>query len=268
MEIYYFSGTGNSLHVAKELAKKLSNTELIPLVSLLGKEKVVGAETVGFVFPIHMTVAPTVVKNFIAKLDLSRADYIFAVATRIGTQHSAFYEIDKVLKKKGKRLNAAFSVNMPSNDPKFNYQPLTDEEMIKLEAAAQADLKNITEIISKREPSRKKDANFTMRVPFTRAISWLAELTDGLQPEYYADEKCTGCGTCAKVCLSGKIKMADGRPEWQKEVKCFKCSACLNFCPRNAVQIRNMTEKNGRYGHPYATAEEVEGEKGKFKVKL
>jgi len=33
-EIYYLSGTGNSLHVAKELQKRIADTELIPISSL------------------------------------------------------------------------------------------------------------------------------------------------------------------------------------------------------------------------------------------
>ena len=31
-EIYYFSGTGNSLHVAKELQKRIPETKLISIV--------------------------------------------------------------------------------------------------------------------------------------------------------------------------------------------------------------------------------------------
>jgi flavodoxin len=34
-EIYYFSGTGNSLYVARELQKRVPEAELIPIVSLL-----------------------------------------------------------------------------------------------------------------------------------------------------------------------------------------------------------------------------------------
>jgi flavodoxin len=35
LEIYYFSGTGNSLYVAKELQKRIPESNLIPIVSLL-----------------------------------------------------------------------------------------------------------------------------------------------------------------------------------------------------------------------------------------
>ncbi len=36
-EIYYFSGTGNSLHVARELQKRLPNTKLVSVISALKK---------------------------------------------------------------------------------------------------------------------------------------------------------------------------------------------------------------------------------------
>lgn len=53
-EIYYLSGTGNSLHVAKELKKIIPDTELIPLAGIKNKESMkTEAEAVGFVFPIH-----------------------------------------------------------------------------------------------------------------------------------------------------------------------------------------------------------------------
>ena len=52
IEIYYFSGTGNSLYVAKELQKRIPETNLIPIVSLLSKDIIkTDGETVGFVFP-------------------------------------------------------------------------------------------------------------------------------------------------------------------------------------------------------------------------
>jgi len=37
-EIYYFSGTGNSLQVAEKLQKKNSDSKLIPIVSLLSND--------------------------------------------------------------------------------------------------------------------------------------------------------------------------------------------------------------------------------------
>ena len=83
VEIYYFSGTGNSLHVAKELEKRIPEANLIPIASLLNKDVIeTNGETVWFVFPIYLKAIPVPVKKFIKKLDLKSAKYIFALATR------------------------------------------------------------------------------------------------------------------------------------------------------------------------------------------
>ena len=76
-EIYYFSGTGNSLHVARELQKRIPDTKLIPIVCLLNKDIIeTKAKKVGFVFPIHLAMAPAPIIEFLKKLDLKSAEYI------------------------------------------------------------------------------------------------------------------------------------------------------------------------------------------------
>ena len=76
-EIYYFSGTGNSLHVAKELQKRIPESKLISIVNLLKKEVIESSsDTVGFVFPIHLAMVPAPVMEFIKKLDLNSVEYI------------------------------------------------------------------------------------------------------------------------------------------------------------------------------------------------
>ena len=94
-EIYYFSGTGNSLHVAKELQKRMPKARLIPIMSLVKEESVTTrGETVGFVFPHYASTLPKVVHSFVRKLDLGSAQYLFAIATRGATKTMAFDEID------------------------------------------------------------------------------------------------------------------------------------------------------------------------------
>ena len=70
-EIYYFSGTGNSLHVAKELQKNIPEFRLVPIISLVDRKSVKSnGEIVGFVFPHYASVLPKVVHKFIKKIDL------------------------------------------------------------------------------------------------------------------------------------------------------------------------------------------------------
>ncbi len=270
IEIYYFSGTGNSLHIAEEIGKRIPGTKLIPIVSLLNRNIIeTDAELVGFVFPIHLAMSPVPVREFLGKLDIKAAEYIFAVATRAGSQHRAFIDVDNILKKKGKVLDSYFSLNMASNDPKFEgWQPATDKEIADLEAEIQNKLDSIQKVILNREKNREKDTNFTTPMPSFSILSLLLPFLNRFYDvELYSNSKCAGCGTCEKVCLSGKVKMVDEKPVWQEDIRCFYCDACLNYCPEQAVQIgsnrflKSYTEENGRYSHPYATADDIAGQK-------
>ena len=102
VEIFYFSGTGNSLHIAKELQNRVPDTVLLPIAGMTDNARKTNAQAVGFVFPVHYLTLPGVVIDFITKLDLSAAQYVFAIGTRGGTPSNAFLDMDKLLKKKGK----------------------------------------------------------------------------------------------------------------------------------------------------------------------
>jgi len=271
-EIYYFSGTGNSLHVAKELQKRIPQTNIIPLVSLLNKDVIeTNGKTVGFVFPIHFATVPMIVKSIIRKMDLKSAKYVFATATREGTPcSSAFKKIEKVLKKKGKSLDSYLILNMASNDPKFDgWHSATVKEIADFELVVQDKLDSFQHVIANKLKYRADDTEITHPVNFFFEFlgSVLSEIPSDYGKAYYADENCSGCGVCEKVCLSQKIKMVDKKPVWQKTVTCFACDACLNFCPAQAVQMRSgrfikfHTDTNGRYTHPYATVNDIAAQK-------
>lgn len=272
MEIYYFSGTGNSLYVARELQKRVPETDLIPVVSLLEKDIIeTSAETVGFVFPIHRMTIPIPVKKFLKKLNLKSASYIFAVATRAGTQHVAFVEIDNILKKQGKILNSCFSINMACNDPRDkDWHPVTKEMIENIEFEVRIRLNSIRKIIVNKENSREEYSELTPAgylLEHSLRLGLAYSEHRGTEDYFYSDSKCTGCGICEKVCLSGKIKMIDKKPVWQRGINCYLCYACLNYCPVHSIQIKSRiylksyTEENERYCHPYATADDIAEQK-------
>ena len=271
--LYYFTGSGNSLYAARELRQRLPDVELVPMVRLLKRAVVEpSSDPVGLVFPIHGLTVPIPVRRFVSRLDPGSTDYLFAIATRAATSHRAFVALDRILKGKGRHLDAFFTLTMPSNDPKFrDWRPPTPEEAAQLEGMVRERLDTIGEIVLGREPSREPDADCP--VPVNPLIERLVPLAvryaefDGAKDYFYANDRCTGCGTCAKVCLSGKVRMAEKRPVWRDDVTCYLCYACLNYCPVRASQIkskvwmRSFTEQNERYPHPYATADEIAAQK-------
>lgn len=55
------------------------------------------------------------------------------------------------------------------------------------------------------------------------------------------EARCTDCGTCSAVCLTGAL--AIGEPDWSLSFsagKCVGCNHCITVCPSKAIRIRDM----------------------------
>ena len=72
VEIYYFSGTGNSLVVARDIAEK-TNGKLIPIPSVMDKERITtDADVIGIVFPVYHAIfdgMPLIIGRFVRKME-------------------------------------------------------------------------------------------------------------------------------------------------------------------------------------------------------
>lgn len=280
-EIYYFSGTGNSLHVARELQKRLPEAGLVPIVRVLREASLkTTADTVGFVFPNFCLTAPIPLHDFLEKVDVTSARYLFALCTRGGTPSDAFDYINVLLKRQGRRLDAQLNIIMPWNHPlgKENLPALaTEERKAFLEAEMQRKLDTFSQHILAHEAYLAEDTDADYVVPqWAKAMfSWIPKSLNYELHRYmyqdlvhfYNDEKCTGCGICEKVCLSHKIQIVNQKPVWQETVNCYGCLACINYCPQRAIQIRSRfpvyssTSITARYHHPAITYRDIAGQR-------
>jgi len=51
------------------------------------------------------------------------------------------------------------------------------------------------------------------------------------------EEKCNGCGLCAKACHEGAIGMVNGKAKLMREDYCDGLGDCLPACPMNAISF-------------------------------
>lgn len=277
IEVYYYSGTGNSLHVAQELQMRLPEVILTPIVRLLHDDTIrTSAHTIGFVFPNFCLTVPIPVHDFLARADLASAEYIFALCTRGGTQTEAFAYMNELLRKQGKKLNAQLDLNMPWNHPigKADLIGLNSEERTSLlESAMRSKLDVFSASVAAREEYIPADTEahhrlslgmrlFDLLVPKSVNYSLHEHMYQQLV-RFYSDESCNGCGICEKVCLNERIEVVDKKPRWKRDVKCYACFACINYCPKQAIQvesrfpIQSYTTVNGRYHHKSISHQEI-----------
>ena len=80
--IFYFTGTGNSLKVAKDIAAGFEGASVIPIAANIEKATDLAPQgTVGFVFPVYYCGLPQIVYEFISLIDLSAASYAYVACT-------------------------------------------------------------------------------------------------------------------------------------------------------------------------------------------
>lgn len=111
--LFYFSGTGNSLKVAKDLAGELGDTELIPIAKAIDKELALSADRIGIIFPVYMWGMPLIVNRFVQKIRTDK--YVFAITTCGSFAAGTLLRTANYLKANGVKLSAGFVIVMPGN---------------------------------------------------------------------------------------------------------------------------------------------------------
>lgn len=249
--IFYFTGTGNSLYAASKLAEAQGD-RAVSIAKLMDQQKDVyhyemeENEPLGFVFPIFAWAPPKMVLDFIKRLDVKGAPYTFYLSTCGNDEGSTAKKIRKALAAKGLTLDSSFSLQMPNNYIiGFDVDPKTLEaEKLK---AAELMLSEINKAISQRQ----KNINLTIPGRFpalkTALVNPMFNRFALNTRQFSADDTCTGCGICEKICPVHTIAVT-GKPVWGKA--CTQCLGCINRCPVNAIQYGKGTARKGRYHHP------------------
>ncbi|MCL1804093.1 MAG: 4Fe-4S dicluster domain-containing protein [Eubacteriaceae bacterium] len=247
MQIYYFTGTGNSLKAALDIAGALGGEAASMSKTGLGATCL--DDAVGFVFPVYSQGLPNMVHRFIESISLKAGAYIFAVATCGMSSGNSFAEINSALAKQGARLSYASKLKTVANYI-VGYNPSLRNLEIKL-AKADTDLARIISDIKERKESKAIRPSIVLSAMHNRQALGFAEKDKG----YTVSEECNSCAVCSSVCPAGNIKMVDGLPEFGH--KCEQCMACIHWCPLKAINYQGKTESRNRYTHPAIKASQL-----------
>lgn len=258
--IFYFSGTGNSLQVAKNIAEH-NNEKLISIASQMNNKDgkfdytLKDNEIIGFVYPVYAWAPPKMVLDFISKLKLNnyKDNYIFSAATCAGNIGNTMKVMSSSLKKKNLDLHSGFSILMPNNYIIMGDVDSKEEEHRKL-LTAEETLKNINLVIKERKKNVFQVITGPMPGILTGIINPLFNKGATNTKKFYVNDNCTGCGICESVCNCSSIKVEE-KPKWGKN--CSQCLACIHFCPVGAIQYGKGTERKGRYKNPNISVDEM-----------
>ncbi len=258
--IFYFTGTGNSLYVAKNIGES-NNEALVSIAEVMNSPKanyefdLKDNEAIGFVFPIYSWGPPKMVIQFIEKFKLNNYNnhYMFAIATCGKNIGNSMELLDFHLKKKNLALKSGFSIVMPNNFIGLGNVDTPSAESKKL-SEAEVTLKHINGIIKDRKVDVYETAKGAVPGLLTSMINPMFNKKATSPKKFYTNDKCIACGLCSLVCNTQTIKVLS-KPTWGTE--CAQCMACLHLCPTEAIQFSKGSEKKGRYKNPNISVDEL-----------
>lgn len=266
-ELYYFSSTGNSLAVARDVAKEIDGN-CIPFVSVKNQENIkTEADSIGLVFPLYDFKYPRIVEECVKKMENLSSKYIFAVCTYAIAPSRSLLELKKVIEAQGGTLSGGFAVKMPHSGIASASVGSKEKDQLLFEAWELRKINVINYVTNKEEgkiESTPAALNFfrkEMLKAFPTLFTFLKiALFKGFHAlDYTAGEECNGCSICRRICPVGNITMEGERPIWGYH--CMNCFSCYHWCPKQTISLGGYDLNIRHYHHPSVSLTDIISQK-------
>ena len=232
--VLYFTGTGNCLYVARQLAGKEGKILSIPQL-MRKKQFEIEADEIGLVYPIYGHMPPYMVREFIKKAQL-KAEYKFAVLTYGMRKCNAVEIWDGISRKAGNVFDYIGTIVMVDNWlPNFDMN-----DQMKIDKHIPENLAKITSDLSNRrrwhEPvtqeEREQHEGFMSLTGLDPEVGFLMKA----DRSFRVTDDCIHCGICTYVCPRGNYELTGQGVKMQGD--CEFCFACIQNCPHRAIQFK------------------------------
>ena len=255
------SGTGNTYRMAcwmKEIAgTHIKDIKIVMIDKANAENHPTPAEgtLVGVLFPTHGFMPPWSMIKFLLRMRRQKRVAALCAATRGGIKIGplcipgvaglATFLAAFLMMMKGYRPRAIFSLDMPSNFINFHWG-LHPKNVAKISEMAKQKLAQLLPRILK---GRRVflTRNNLWEVLWSIGILWLypifpiVYLLIGklyMAKVMFSNNRCVGCGLCAKFCPNQAIEMKfvgkKKRPFWTYH--CEVCLRCMGYCSKKAVE--------------------------------
>jgi len=249
-EVYYFSGTGNSLVVARDIAGKI-NGKLIAITSVMDKESVKSdADVVGIVFPVYYATndcgIPLIVGRFVQKMETLGGKYIFAVCTCGHMPGTTIENLKKAIQFRGGELAAGFTISISKEGlteetlrhiklslskrftASMNNERLTEEKQQKTSINQQKKFNAICEYVATRKTGKFETRSTLRKIVFAPLLHFL------IKPAFSRRYRKLS-NTSSHLPFSELMPIADR--SFQIDEKCNGCEICAKVCPAKNIKM-------------------------------
>lgn len=243
--IAVFSGTGNSMYVARRLAEILGD-EVVSLPVVGNGGLCADSDRVIWVFPVYSWGMPPVLDNIIKSIEIEGAGIAkhYAVMTCGDDTGYADRTWRRTIERRGWQAGGVWSVRMPNTYvcmKGFDVDSV-DVAQVKIDAAP-ARIASVARGISERS-----DAKDVVRGAFPLIKTYVIRpwfVRHAMSPRpFHSTDDCIGCSVCVDNCPLGNIRMSGRRPVWGDD--CAMCLRCYHICSRHAVAWGKASRGKGQ----------------------
>ena len=251
-KIFYFTGSGNSLAIARAIADGLGETEIVPIARSMDGFEGRDEERVGIVSPVFAWGPPRMVVEFLGRFHAKPDQYVFAICDSGGTQGTTLHRIRKLLRSAGTRLDAGFAVrgdflaDLPGMEDMGIIRFI--QRIVKRVAPHFAERRDeLIRAIRAKKSQTPETNNLSVNLIGSIMHGGAMNMFKKADRDFRVSDACVSCGTCARVCPRENVRLVDGRPTWHQD--CEMCYACMLWCPQSAISVKGNVPTEPRH-HP------------------
>lgn len=241
--ILYFSGTGNSRYAAEYLHSILDK-EIVSINNRLKMGEYPSFEADDsyiFVVPVYAWRIPRVVEDFIRKCSFTEGKDAWFVLTCGDSIGNAGEYARRLCEEKGLNYRGMADVVMPENFITMFKAPTEEQEPLIMEKARRR-LKSVAETILRDKELTQKCSKSKILSSVINPVFYRLFVNDRA---FRAEDSCTGCGLCVRICPLNNVELVDGKPVWKGN--CTQCMACICGCPAEAIEYGKKSVGKRRY---------------------
>jgi len=237
--IYYFSGTGNSKFVAKQIEKHYVNLrEEVSLFSIEEGTVVKDYDLIIIGGPIYAGNVPEkLIKWVFRNIPKTIEGKAITFTTSAGLQNAfGNGSISTKLSKRGYKILGQLQYELPRNYYFEKYEMTTKEQNNTLFENVKSSIHNDLIAIDYKNGDYFKTK--------TLGIDLLAEtmsiMTRFMGKSFSVNSDCTKCLKCVKSCPTKNIVLKD---KISFKLRCMMCTRCIHNCPENAIMYKSRVIK-------------------------
>lgn len=243
--VLYFTGTGNSRHIAERMADAIGEDLLCINDKIKENDHtpIEIGERLVFVTPTYAWRIPKVVEEWIKSTDFPGANDTWFLMTCGGEIGDAGKYNRALCEEKGLRYMGTAPIVMPENYIAMFSVP-DEKESGRIIEKGEWRTDYMTGIIYVDKLLPNVEVNGCDKL-LSAVVNPLFYKLFVKSKAFRTTDNCIGCGKCARLCPLNNIAMTDGKPIWGDN--CTHCMACICHCPTKTIEYGRKSVGKRRY---------------------